>query len=93
MTTEQINKTLQIVNVNGKMFKRAAGGVWQMKNVCAFYNPCLGYLSFTEDGGETPYTPSGGKKALQAILNAGGLTNFDNVVWLQEIKEKAPAQA
>jgi len=63
-----------------------------------FYNPkvggfiqpkgryCLidsrGFVGF-KDSPYTPYFPGGGKKALEEILNSGGFTNEDNLVFIQ----------
>jgi hypothetical protein len=81
MSPQEVNQSLQIVNLKGKIFKCSKGGVWEMKNCCGLYHPSLGYFAFE---GETPYTPSGGRKSLEAIMKAGGFTDFDNAIWLKE---------
>lgn len=83
MNTQQINAGLKIVKLGTQKFK-AVGGYYQPKGYSLFHSE-LGYLSFTEDGGKVPYNPIGGRKALKSILEAGGLLNFDNAKWLQEI--------
>ena len=32
-----------------------------------------------------PYIPCGGKRALQAILNAGGFTSFEGMEYVKEL--------
>ena len=48
-----------------------------------------GYIAFTADrdklGVLTPYSPKGGKKALQSILDAGGFLNFDGMEYVTAI--------
>ena len=85
MTTLEINENLKIVNVKDKLFK-CLGGYTQITKGFAFHVAGLGYLAFKGDGIDTPYIPCGGKKALREILEAGGLTNYDNVVWIQALK-------
>jgi hypothetical protein len=80
---EQINSKLSIVKLGTQKFK-AIGGYYLPKGF-ALKHPELGYLSFVEDGGEVPYNPIGGRKALKSILEAGGLLNFDNAKWLHEM--------
>lgn len=42
------------------------------RNPYGLYEPGKGFISL--DGGLTPYTPAGGKKALQTIIDQGGFT-------------------
>jgi hypothetical protein len=84
LTTQQINSELKIVKMDTQKFK-TVDGYYQPKGF-SFKHPVLGYLSFTNsEHSDAPYTPRGGKKALQQILNDGGLLNFDNAKWLQEM--------
>lgn len=80
MNTQQINNELQIVKLGSQKFK-TVNGYYQPKGF-ALKHPELGYFSFDT---EYPYSPKGGKKALQSILDQGGLLNFDNTKWLQEM--------
>lgn len=55
----------------------------------AFYEEGKGWVAFSGDrdkyGILTPYIPVGGKKALQAILDAGGFVSFDGMEYVQEL--------
>lgn len=82
MTTATINAKLQIVNLKGKKFKAVLGHY--EPTGFALYNPELGYFAF--EGNDCPYSPVGGKKALQSILDSGGFLDFDTSVWLKELK-------
>jgi len=98
MTTLEINAKLKIVKIEGKKFGTARGYI-EMNKGYAFHVEGLGYFAFAADLApinflkramgrpmiDAPYTPMGGKKALQEILDAGGLLDFDNARWLQEM--------
>jgi hypothetical protein len=88
MTTKEINAKLEIVNLEGKKFP-APGGYYETKGF-ALRHPELGYFAFKCDSPVVPYSPLGGKKALQLILDAGGFTSFDDCVWLQEFNGNDP---
>lgn len=55
----------------------------------AFYEAGKGWVAFTGDrdkyGILTPYIPMGGKRALQAILDAGGFCSFEGMEYVQEL--------
>lgn len=84
MTAVEITAALKVVPVKGKRFA-VPGGYGQMTKGYALYHPKLGYLAF-DDSPETPYSPAGGEKTLRSILDAGGLTHYDNIVWLTASK-------
>ena len=85
--TIEINSRLQIVRLNGKIFTDGLSHV--EPRGYAFYCEGLGYLSFASDHKlgdvKCPYTPRGGEKALQEILDQGGFLNFDDIEWLQAV--------
>jgi hypothetical protein len=83
MNTKQINCELKIVKLGTQKFK-TEGGYYQPTGY-ALKHPVLGYFSFTEDNKDYPYNPIGGRKALKSIMEAGGLTSFHNVKWIQEM--------
>ena len=83
MTTEEINSKLQIVSVKGKRFK-CPEGYRQFERSFAFFVPGLGYLAF-KDSEYIPYMPIGGRRALESILEAGGMLNYDNILFIQEM--------
>ena len=68
---------LQIVRLKGITKFRHPLGYTKPTGYC--FKTEQGYLSFD---GLVPYMPVGGKKALESILNQGGLTDYDNVKWL-----------
>jgi hypothetical protein len=68
LKTQKINSELTIVKLGHQRFSRR--GNYMIPSGYAFYHPTLGYFSFD---GECPYIPVGGRKALEAILAAGGL--------------------
>ena len=55
----------------------------------ALYEEGKGWVAFSchrdQYGVLIPYIPSGGKKALQAILNAGGFVSFDGMEYVKEM--------
>lgn len=56
----------------------------------ALYETGRGYLAYSSDrdkrGVLTPYIPLGGKKALEAILSAGGFTSLTDMEYVLPIK-------
>lgn len=73
------------------VIKKIDGLKWKTENPDFDYIVGTGYALYSKDKGylgfnnETPYTPNGGKKTLQSIVEAGGLTHYDNVFWLNPI--------
>lgn len=55
----------------------------------AFYVKGKGYVAYSSDRDDfgilAPYIPCGGKRALQAILNAGGFTSFEGMEYVKEL--------
>jgi len=82
MKTAEINAGLKIVKLDGRKMFPTTNGYYSPEGF-ALYHSELGYYSFK---GDCPYTPIGGKKALKAILDGGGFLDFDNCVWLKEMK-------
>jgi hypothetical protein len=83
LTTQQINSELKIIKLGTQKFK-TEGGYYKPTGY-ALKHPTLGYFAFAEDNNDYPYQPTGGRKALKNILEAGGLLNFDNAKWLHEM--------
>ena len=78
---------MKIVRLKGakfgsKMIARVVTGY-------ALYEEGKGYIAFSCDrdkyGILVPYIPVGGKRALQAILDAGGFCSFDGMEYVQEL--------
>ncbi|WP_088834408.1 MULTISPECIES: hypothetical protein [Paenibacillus] len=78
--TEEINQQLQIVRLGEQKFRVPEG--YAIPQGYAFCHPQLGYLGF-KDKPNLPYTPVGGKQALESIMAEGGFLNFDNCIWVK----------
>ena len=67
-------------------FANAAGTVTRIVNGYALYEEGKGYIAFSHDrdryGILIPYIPCGGRKALQAILDAGGFVTMDGMEYV-----------
>lgn len=84
-TTKQLNARLQIVRLDGLQFK-APLGLASVKG-WGLYIEGMGYLKFRSDSKSfVPYAPCGGRKALESILAAGGLLNYDNIEFINPVK-------
>lgn len=83
--TKQLNARLQIVRLDGLQFK-APLGVADARG-WGLYIEGMGYLKFRSDSKSfVPYAPCGGRKALESILAAGGLLNYDNIEFINPVK-------
>lgn len=75
-------KRLKNVKFGSKKIARVVTGY-------ALYEEGKGYIAFTafrdKYGILAPYIPSGGKKALQSILDAGGFITFEGMEYVQEM--------
>ncbi|MWV44948.1 hypothetical protein GRF59_15100 [Paenibacillus sp. HJL G12] len=78
--TKAINAALKIVKLSNQKFIVPGGYI--IPKGYTLYHPTFGYFGFKGDG--KPYTPAGGKKALQSILTEGGLLDFTDSVWWME---------
>lgn len=84
-TTKQLNAQLLIVRLDGLQFK-APLGLASVKG-WGLYIEGKGYLKFKSDTKSyVPYAPCGGRKALESILAAGGLLNYDNIEFINPVK-------
>lgn len=84
-TTKQLNARLQIVRLDGLQFK-APLGLASVKG-WGLYIEGMGYLKFKSDTNSyVPYAPCGGRNALECILAAGGLINYDNIEFINPVK-------
>lgn len=56
----------------------------------ALYEPGRGYYAFSDDrdrfGILAPYTPQGGRRALQAIIDAGGFLSLDGMEFVNPME-------
>lgn len=87
LSVGEINRDLETVALTGQVFQIEGGCI--KPSGYAMYHPERGFLSFAFDKGRH-YSPAGGRKALQEILDAGGFLNFDNIVWVQRIDVSEP---
>ena len=80
---------MMIVNLKDKRFGSKSLYRVMDKKHYGFYVEGKGYIAFASDrdklGVLTPYTPSGGKKALQSILDAGGFLSFEGMEYVNAI--------
>lgn len=89
MTNTEITKGLEIVKLKELKFGNKLA--YTIPTGFALRHKELGFLSFEADNKDTkygvkiPYIPVGGKKALQSILDGGGLTSYDGIEWLHPI--------
>lgn len=77
---------LDVKRIDGLKWLSKDNKGYYMEKGFALYNQGLGYLKFKTDKTEVPYIPCGGKKALQDIIDAGGLTHYNDVEWLKPIE-------
>lgn len=73
-----INSELKIVKIDDLKFKARFG--YTMQKGWAFKHPEYGFYTMCDPSKDkiSPYVPQGGKKALEEILRAGGITHFEN---------------
>ncbi|MBB6731897.1 3-isopropylmalate dehydratase [Cohnella zeiphila] len=68
---------MEIVKLNGTLAFQVRGGYIKPTGY-ALKMADGSFVGFAQDAG--PYIPIGGRKALQAIVDAGGFTSFDGMV-------------
>lgn len=88
MTIQEINQSLEVKSVKGLKFGNKK--VYCMTKGYGLYHKDLGFLAFKADNegypAPKPYTPLGGKEALESILECGGFDNYDEIEWMHPIK-------
>lgn len=83
--TRQLNAQLQIVRLDGLQFKAPIGTA--STRGWGLYIEGRGYLKFKCDTNSfVPYAPCGGLKALESILAAGGLLNYNGIEFINPAK-------
>lgn len=83
-STKQLNKQLQIVRLDGLQFKAPIGVA--NAHGWGFYIEGMGYLKFKNDSNSfVPYAPIGGRNALESILEAGGLLNYNGIEFINPV--------
>lgn len=83
--TQEINSSLVIKSTKG--FKFGNNKIQFETKGLGLYHPVLGFVSFSKDkyGINQPYIPQGGRKALQSVLDKGGLLEYDSVNFAKPI--------
>ena len=78
---------MKIVRLKNEKFGTPA--IYKEVSGYAFYEHGKGYLAYSSQrdkyGVLTPYIPLGGKKALEAILSAGGFTSLTDMEYVLPI--------
>lgn len=79
---------MEIKRLNAVPFGTPA--VYQLVTGWALYEPGRGYYAFSSNrdrfGILAPYTPQGGRGALQAIIDAGGFLSMDGVEFVNPME-------
>lgn len=77
---------MTIKKLKNAEFTNAAGNIARIANGYALYEEGKGWIAFSYDrdryGILIPYIPCGGRKALQAILDAGGFVTMDGMEYV-----------
>ncbi|MCM1166747.1 MAG: hypothetical protein NC401_12145 [Ruminococcus sp.] len=78
--TIALNAQLEIVRLDDLDFATPNGSAsvrgW------GFYIPGRGYIAFNHDNDFVPYSPIGGRDALQSIIDTGGFIDYNGIVFL-----------
>lgn len=85
-----MNNELKIKSLKGLRFGNSK--IQYERKGFALYHPDLGFLSFGEKdkyGFYKIYSPEGGRKVLEKIISEGGLTDYNNIVWVKPISKIA----
>lgn len=81
--TIALNARLQIVRLDSYEFDTPKGRAtvrgW------GFLIPGLGFVKFKHDADAVPYSPIGGKDALQSIIDSGGFIEYDSLEFVNPI--------
>lgn len=82
--TIALNNQLEIVNLKDYKFSTPKG-ICSMHGF-AFYIKGKGFVKFkADDELPVPFSPIGGKKALQSIIDAGGFIEYDSLEFVNAI--------
>jgi hypothetical protein len=82
---KEINAKLIVKSVKDVKFPHITGYFYTTGY--ALHHEDFGYVGFISDrdkyGNPAPYTPCGGKKCLQQILDAGGFNSFEGMEFIK----------
>lgn len=84
MSAKQLNKKLKVVRLDNLRFPAPFGSA-SIKGWGLFIEG-KGYLRFKIDAEYVPYSPCGGKKALEKIIADGGLLSYAGIEFINPIQ-------
>lgn len=81
--TIALNAQIQIVNLRHYQFRTPKG-------ICTLHGwgmmiPGKGFIKFKHEPLPVPYSPIGGRKALQSIVASGGFLEYDSLEFVNSI--------
>lgn len=93
--TMTFTRTPETIALNAKLEIKALKGLYfnTHKGICRFtrghalFIPGKGFVKFKHDTTAVPYTPCGGKKALEAIIADGGFVDYDSLEFVNSLNE------
>lgn len=80
------NAKLEIKALKGLYFNTHKG-LCRFSRGYALFISGKGFLKFKQDKTAVPYTPCGGKKALEAIIADGGFVDYDSLEFVNALNE------
>jgi hypothetical protein len=83
--TIELNARLKIVRLHNLTFKTPKGST--TVRGYGFRIAGLGYVRFKAHAAGIPYSPIGGKRALQSIIDDGGFTDYSNISFVHAVNE------
>lgn len=81
--TLELNSKLQVKSIKGLKFKKANKKGYIKTRGYALFIEGLGYIAMIDD--EKPYCPTGGKKALNCIVESQGLEHYEAVNFVMPV--------
>lgn len=90
-----ITRTPETIALNAKLEIKALKGLYfnTHKGLCHFsrgyalFIPGKGFVKFKHETTAVPYTPRGGKKALESIIADGGFVDYDSLEFVTSLNE------
>ena len=93
--TMTFTRTPETIALNAKLEIRALKGLYfnTHKGICRFsrgfalFIPGKGFVKFKHHTTAVPYTPCGGKSALESIIRDGGFVDYDSLEFVNALNE------
>lgn len=93
--TMAFTRTPETIALNAKLEIRALKGLYfnTHKGMCrfsrgyAFFIPGKGFVKFKHEKTAVPYSPCGGKSALESIIRDGGFVDYDSLEFVNALNE------